>query len=203
MPSAPRDFAPGLHHIWVGATGDESYFVDAEDRITWLRHLVATVRLFGWTCVAFCQMTTHVHLIVDVPDQSLPLGMKRLNLRYSKDFNARHNRRGQLIRRRYGSRRITDGRDLVGAYVYVVANPETAGMCDHPANWHWSSYTTTLGLSGDFPFVDASVVIAEAGGTVETLQRVVDSRERSNWPQRTWPVSDTGRVPLGQVTSAA
>jgi putative transposase len=199
MPSAPRDLAPGLHHIWVGATGNESYFLDGDDRITWLRHLVSTVRLFDWTCVAFCQMTTHVHLVVDVPDESLAVGMKRLNMRYSRNFNDRHNRPGQFIRRRYGSRRIEDGRDLVGVFVYVVANPVTAGICDDAVNWRWSSYTTTVGITSDFPFVDASLVIAEAGGTVERLQRIVNSRERRNWPQRTWPVSDTGRVPSGQV----
>ena len=199
MPSAPRDLAPGLHHIWVGATGHENYFIDAEDRITWLRHLVRTVGVFAWTCVAFCQMTTHVHLVVDVQDQSLALAMKRLNMGYSRDFNDRHDRVGQFIRRRYGSRRIKDGRDLLGAYAYVVANPVTAGICDDPVDWRWSSYPTTLGVSNDFPFVDASIAIAEAGGTAERLQRVVNSRERSRGPQRTWPVSDTGRGSWGQV----
>src|SRR6476469_5513491 len=126
MPSAPRDLAPGLHHIWVSATGPESYFVDGEDRITWVREFVKTLRLHGWTGVAFCQMTTHVHFVVDVPDGSLALGMKRLNLAYSRDFNARHHRAGQFIRRRYGSRRIRDGADLIGVY-YVVSNPVAAG----------------------------------------------------------------------------
>jgi REP element-mobilizing transposase RayT len=183
----------------VGATGNERYFVDGEDRITWLRGLVKTIRIFKWTCIAFCQMTTHVHLVVDVPDDSLPLGMKQLNMGYSRDFNDRHDRVGQFIRRRYGSRRIVEGRDLLGVYAYVVANPVTGGMCDDPVDWRWSSYTTTLGISSDFPFVDASLAIAEAGGTPERLQQVVDSRERGRRPERTWPVSDTGRGPLGQV----
>ncbi len=199
MPSAPRDRAPGIHHVWVGATGNEKYFVDGEDRITWLRGLVRTIRRFHWTCVAFCQMTTHVHLVVDVPDTSLPLGMKQLNLGYSRDFNDRHNRVGQFIRRRYGSRRIVDGTDLLGVYAYVVANPVAGGMCNDPIDWRWSSYTTTLGISSDFPFVDAALVVAEAGGTPARLQQVVDSRERSKRPERTWPVSDTGRGPSGQV----
>jgi len=184
MPSPPRDLAPGIHHIWVSATGNEDYFLDGEDRITWLRQLIRTVRLFSWTCLAFCQMTTHVHFIVDVPDQSLALGMKRLNMSYSRDFNARNGRVGQFIRRRYGSRRVADGADLLGAYAYVISNPVAAGLCPDPADWRWSSYATTLGLSGDFPFVDASVVIAEAGGSAERLRQFVNSRNAQRLAKR-------------------
>ena len=184
MPPAPRDLTPGLHHVWVGATGHEQYFVAAEDRIEWLRYFVKTVRLNGWTCVAFCQMTTHVHFIVDVPDRSLPLGMKSLNMAYSRDFNARHDRVGQFIRRRYGSRRIDDGADLLGVYCYVVWNPVVAGLCFYPADWRWCSYATTLGISRDFPFVDAALAIAEAGGTPERLHQVVDTYGRMQLARR-------------------
>lgn len=176
MPSPPRDLAPGLRHVWVGATGHERYFVDSDDRIAWLRHLAKTLELHGWTCLAFCQMSTHVHLVVEVPDRSLALGMKQLNMAYSRDFNASHDRVGQFVRRRYGSRRIGDGRDLLGAYAYVVANPVFAGLCARPEDWRWSSYATTLGISNDFPLVDARLAIAEAGGNTEALRRVVASR---------------------------
>ena len=144
--------------------------------MTWVRHVVKTSRRHGWTCVAFCEMTTHVHLMVNVPDDSLALGMKRLNMGYSRDFNDRHDRVGQFIRRRYGSRLIEDARDLLGTYAYIVANPVVAGLCFDPADWRWSSYATTLGTRNDFPFVDASIVVAEAGGTVERLRQFVGRR---------------------------
>jgi putative transposase len=176
VPSPPRDLAPGLRHIWVNATGSEHYFVDLDDRIVWLRLLQKALGRYDWTCLAFCQMGTHVHLVVDVPDRSLALGMKELNMAYSRDFNARHGREGQFVRRRYGSRRINDGRDLVGAYAYVVANPVVAGLCGRPEDWRWSSYASTLGISDDFPFVNAALAVAEAGGTRDALQRLVNSR---------------------------
>ena len=28
MPAAPRDYAVGLHHLWVNATGNWPYYVD-------------------------------------------------------------------------------------------------------------------------------------------------------------------------------
>jgi putative transposase len=160
----------------VHATGPERYFVNDEDRMGWIRSLVRVLDAYGWKCLAFCQMGTHIHLLLLVPDTSLPLGMKQLNMGYSRDFNAQHERLGQFIRRRYGSRRVTDGRDLLGTYAYIVLNPVTAGLVPRPEDWRWSSHATALGISNDFPFIDASVVIAEAGGSSEELRRFVDKR---------------------------
>ncbi len=176
MPSPPRDTAPGLRHVWVNATGGERYYVDNDDRIAWVRLLAMVVDRFDWDCVAFCQLSTHVHLIVSVPDTSLPLGMKQLNMAYSKHFNARHDRVGHFVRCRYGCRRIVDGRDLVAAYTYVVLNPVVAGLCPRPEDWRWSSYGTALRISEDFSFVDASLAVAEAGGSTEALRRAVEAR---------------------------
>lgn len=164
--------------MWVNATGHERYFVDNDDRLAWVRLLATVLDRFEWQCVAFCQLSTHVHLILSVPDTSLPLGMKQLNMAYSRDFNARNGRVGQFVRRRYGSRRISDGRDLVATYSYVVLNPVLAGLCPRPEDWRWSSYATTLRISGDFPFVDASLAFAEAGGSIESLRRTVEARAR-------------------------
>lgn len=175
VPPKPRDLSPGIHHVWVNATSHWDYFLDDVDRLDWLRLLVKVCARKRWTPLAFCQMTTHVHVLVDVPDASLGEGMRYLNREYSLDFNARHARAGYLVRRRYGSRRIEGGRDLLGAYAYVVLNPVEAGICSRPGDWRWSSYATTVGLSSDFAFVDASLAVGEAGG-IEGLERVVSGR---------------------------
>ena len=187
MPPPPRDIAPGPRHVWVNATGNERYYIDDDDRIAWVRILMSVLERFAWKCLAFCQLSTHVHLIVDVPDTSLPLGMKQLNMSYSRDFNQRRDRVGQFVRRRYGSRRIVDGRDLVSTYAYVVLNPVLAGMCPRPEDWRWSSYGTTLRISDDFRFVDGSLAVVEAGGSTEALRRIVDARARERLAQSAMP----------------
>ena len=125
-------------------------------------------------------MTTHVHLLVDVPDDSLPLGMEYLNREYSKHFNRRHSRCGHFVRKRYGSRRIKDGRDLLGVYAYVVLNAVREGMCRRAEDWPWSSYATTIGASDGFPFVDARIVLAELGGSVAALELLVEAQAGSH-----------------------
>ena len=193
MPRRPRDASPGFHHVWVNATGDWDYFLDEVDRIDWVRRLVSVLERMAWKCAAFCLMATHVHLLLSVPDESLPIGMRDLNREYSCDFNLRHGRKGTFLRKRFGSRRIEDGADLLGAYSYVVLNPVAEGLCIRPEDWRWSSYRTTLGLASDFPFVDAGVVIAEAGGTPAALRRVVEAAARAR-PNPTRPEPGSGRV---------
>lgn len=180
MATQLRDRSPGIHHIWVNATGNEPYFVDEVDRMTWIRGLVRTTAEHGLSCVGFCQMTTHAHLLLDVPDMSLPAAMQRLNFDYSRRFNVRHDRGGQFVRRRYGSRRIEDAADLLGAFGYVMLNPVKAGMCPRAEDWRWSSLATTLGIAEDFPFVNASIVLAEFGGSVGRLRTFVEAGWRNH-----------------------
>ena len=176
----------------MNATGDWDYFLDELDRVTWVRRLVAMLDRMCWNCAAFCQMSTHVHLLVEVPDTTLSVGMRDLNREYSCDFNLRHGRVGTFVRGRFGSRRIEDAGDLLGTYAYVVNNPRRAGVCRAADEWAWSSYRTTIGLSRDFPFVEAAAVIAEAGGR-EQLRRFVQSRLDSR-PEGTRPEPGSGRV---------
>lgn len=59
---------------------------------------------------------------------------------------------------------------------YIRNNPVMAGLCARPEDWRWSSYATAVGLSADFSFTDASLVVAEAGGTAADLRAVVEAR---------------------------
>lgn len=150
--------------------------MDDLDRMSWIRRLVVVGDRFGWTCVAFCHLTTHVHLLLETRDTSLPLGMKQLNHGYSRYFNERHARRGQFVRRRYCSRRVRTASDLLGVYAYVVLNAVEAGLSPRPEDWRWCSYATTLGLTDDFAFVDAARVLGELDGSRERLRAFVDAR---------------------------
>ncbi|HEY2220208.1 MAG TPA: hypothetical protein VGH35_12755 [Gaiellaceae bacterium] len=164
MPRRPRDIDEGIHHAWVNATGNAPYFEDEADRLTWIRYLVRALDVHRARCLGFCQMTTHVHLLLEVGAGVLPRLMRDLNREYAKEFNSRHERSGVLDRKRYGSRRVSSDSDLLGAYAYVVLNPVRAAKCQRAEDWRWSSYATTVGFDSAFPFVDGTVVGAVAGG---------------------------------------
>jgi REP-associated tyrosine transposase len=161
MPRPHRDLAPGTQHIGVTAAGPANYFRDDVDHMTWTRLFVRTLDRHGWICLANCQLSTHWHALVEVPDDSLARGMHELNSEYGKRFNARHGRVGYLVRDRYWSRRKVTREDVLTAFRYVVRNPVRAGVVKQAEEWFWSSYATTIGLAQSFPFADASIILAE------------------------------------------
>jgi putative transposase len=173
MPRPPRDVSPGIHHVIVGATGPSAYYRDDIDRLMWTRRLVRTLDRFDWGCLSLCQMTTHVHALVDVPDVSLAVGMHYLSSAYGKDFNDRHDRLGSLIRSRYWSKRMTTNDQLLAAFRYIARNPFRARMCRRPEDWHWSSLATSCGLAETFSFIDAAPVLALLGGSTDALLALV------------------------------
>jgi REP element-mobilizing transposase RayT len=169
----PRDTTPGIHHIVVGATGDEVYFLDEPDRWTWTRRFIRTIDRFGWTCIGLCQLTTHVHTLVDIPDESISRGMHYLNSFYGKFFNEKNGRRGNLVRSRYWSKRAADDAQLLAAFRYIARNPVRAGLCARAEDWPWSGLATSCGLAQTFPFVDASVVLATLRATEADAAQVL------------------------------
>jgi len=166
---APRDRSPGIHHVTVGAAGRGPYFQSDIDRLDWVRRLVAVASTFEWTCMSFCQLTTHVHLLLETNDESLPVGMQRLNSGFAQATNVRNEGRGTLQRTRYWSERKSTAEAMLAAFRYIAWNPVEAGLVRHPLDWRWSSFATSCGLDDAFPFVDAGRVVGELGGDRSAL----------------------------------
>lgn len=160
MPAPHRDLAPGIFHVFTHCVwAAPAHFRDEFDYMTFLRHLATTTSKSGWTCVAFCLMPTHYHLIVEVGQGVLPLAMHRLNLGYSCDFNKRHGLRGHAQSGRYGASRIGDDSNLLTVFAYVANNPVKDGLATSARDWQWSSYPGAVDLAEPHSFVDPSLVL--------------------------------------------
>jgi hypothetical protein len=61
--------------------------------------LARTVDLHSWSCLAYCLLDSHLHLIVETPEPNLGIGMKWFKGAYAQEFNYRHDRKGHLLRR--------------------------------------------------------------------------------------------------------
>ena len=160
MPHQPRDTSAGVFHVFTHCVwAAPGHFRDDLDRLEFLRELARATAKTKWKCIAFCLMTTHYHLIVNVEEGVLPKAMHAVNLGYARGFNKRHALRGHVQFRRYGSRRIHDDSDLLNTFKYLAKNPVEAGLCKRPAEWPWSTYAGTLGLSEPHSFVDVAPLL--------------------------------------------
>jgi putative transposase len=168
MPHQRRDLAAGIFHVYTHSVWiAPALFRDDVDRLDFLRRLATVTERVGWTCIGFCLMNTHHHLVVEVQDGMLPVAMHRLNLGYARNFNRRYRLRGHVQFGRYGSTRLRSDSHLLTAYRYVMRNPVEARLCDTPQEWPWSSYAGTVGLATPHSFVDPTAVINCFDGTLE------------------------------------
>jgi len=179
MARAPRDPQPGIYHLTARSVSLMPLFQDDVDRMDFNRQLGNLAKRPKWACLAACLMTTHYHLLVEVQDESLPIGVQQLNSRYAQRFNARHALRGHVFASRYWSRLIESEEHLLTAFRYLARNPVAAGLCDGPADWPWSSYASAVGLRNDYPWCRPHIILAyfgrPAAAAIRRLQTFVEA----------------------------
>lgn len=164
-------------------SGGESVVRDDVDRQALLQRFGRTVLRHRWSCLAYCALDTHFHVVVGTPAPNLGRGMQWLLAPYAKDFNERHERRGNLFHSRFYSKRVRSSEQLVATLVYVYLNPVRAGVVERAELWTWSSYSATIGRSAPPDFLDRRAVLElidphEEVGPMRLELAVREARER-------------------------
>jgi len=162
-----RDVAAGLFHVYSHSVWAAELYRDDRDRIVFLRELARACDKTSWSCLGFCVLGSHYHLLLDVDDGALPVGMHSLNFRHAVVFNVRHGMKGHVLGARYDSVRIQNDEHLLAVSRYVMRNPVEAGLCENPEDWPWSSYAATIGLTEPHSFVNPSRILGCFDGPPE------------------------------------
>jgi REP element-mobilizing transposase RayT len=137
---------PGAVYLVMARAHERvSLFRDDTDREKFLALLATAARQEAWEVHAYCLMSNHYHLLVEIPRGELSHGMHSLNARYSQWFNWRHDRRGHVLEGRFKSVLVQKERYLLELVRYVVLNPVRAGLAARVGDWRWSSYLATAG----------------------------------------------------------
>jgi putative transposase len=177
-----------MYHVASRGNNKETLFFDDEDRRAFLAHLGRVALKHGWIVLAYCQMTTHYHLVLQVPFGGLSAGMRPLNGGFSTRTNRRHGRSRHLFQNRFFSVELETDSHLLEACRYVVLNPVRAGMCASPADWHWSSYRSCAGLEVGPPFLATSAILGLFGTNPRRAEMAYRAFVRDGQAR----VSDTG-----------
>jgi putative transposase len=154
-----EEVAGGIHHAIAKGNAGATIVEDDADRNAFIGRLARTVERSEWSCLAYCLLDSHVHLVVGTPRPNLGSGMQSLLGPYAQNFNQKHDRDGHLFRARFYSRRIQSENHLVSALIYVALNPVRAGIVERPEHWRWSSYAATIGRCRAPDFLDAQAVL--------------------------------------------
>jgi putative transposase len=164
MPRIARRYLPdGFVHVTQRGNRRHDLFLAERDWCHHLELLEDVIRRYHWRCHAFCLMTNHFHLLLEVEREALSEGMRRLNGLYAQYFNRQYRLDGHVFQGRFKSRPVTADRHLLETVRYILRNPIRAALCEHPADWAWSSYCATLSLPSPAAFFDPRHVLALFG----------------------------------------
>lgn len=169
MPRKPRLHFPGaVYHVILRGNSGQDVFFDAADRTRFFLLLQESVERFGSRIHAFCLMTTHTHLAIQVGDIPLARIMQNIGFRYSQFINRKYQRTGHLFQGRYKALLIDADSYLLELIRYIHLNPVRAGMVRFPDEYSWSSHPSYTGESPRPPWLNLDWALAQFAGEAET-----------------------------------
>jgi REP element-mobilizing transposase RayT len=153
----------GIHHVYARGNDRRRIFLGEADRRLYLSILGRVSLRVRWSCLAYCLMDNHVHLLVETRQGNLGLGMQRLQGDYARSFNDRRGGSGHVFQGRFGSTLIESDAQLLMVVRYIARNPAEAGLAHQMLDWRWSSHGVMLGGPGP-PWLDAARLLSHLRG---------------------------------------
>ena len=161
MARLPRLQLPdGIYHVTSRGIQKLPIFRDDDDRESFLEILGVVVAKYAWTCLEFCEMTNHFHLLVQRRRTRIsPRAMRLLNGLYARTFNAKYGLRGHLFESRYGSELVETAEQLHRGGPLHRLQPGGRGPLRRPGGWPWSSIAASLGLQPAPEFLHTEMLL--------------------------------------------
>jgi len=193
---------PGaVYHVNASALDGMALYRDEVDRLRFFDLFAEEIDRCAWTILEYTLMTTHYHLLLRIEKCTLSSGFKRLQSRYARSYNKRHERRGVVWQRRFYDTIIESERHFFEAIRYVALNAPRAGMCERPEDYPWCSYGSAIGVYPPDPLVDERELLSPFGKTRAVARRrlqqyVEEADPRERWRQTLLRgASDAGVTP--------
>lgn len=128
-----------------GNSGQDIFF-DADDRTRFFLLLQQIVERYRCRVHAYCLMTNHLHLALQVGEVPLSRIMQNLGFRYTQYINRKFGRTGHLFQGRYKALLVDADSYLLELIRYIHLNPVRVGLSSSPESYPWSSHSSYLEL---------------------------------------------------------
>jgi len=134
------------YHIMLRGNDGQPIFFSEADRSRMCLLLQEGMERFGHRIEAFCFMSNHIHLAIQVADISISRIIHHLAFRYTRYINRLYKRMGHLFQGRFKSILIDDVIYLKELIRYIHLNPVRAGIVSNPEHYFWSSHRAYIDL---------------------------------------------------------
>ena len=132
------------YHVMLRGNDDQPIFFDEGDKSRLCLLIQQGVERFGHSIEAFCFMSNHIHLAIQVADISISSIMQHLSFRYTRHVNRKYKRKGHLFQGRFKSVLVDDDEYLKELIRYIHLNPVRAKLVSDPRDYSWSSHGAYL-----------------------------------------------------------
>jgi len=159
MARKPRIHYPGaFYHVILRGNGGQDIFFSKNDRTKFYLLLQEGIERFGHRIHAFCLMTNHIHLVIQIGDIPLSKIMQNVTFRYTRYINARKKEFGHLFQGRYKAILIDADTYILELVRYIHNNPVRAKITETADQYTFSSHHAYLGKAS-VPWLATDLVL--------------------------------------------
>ena len=137
----------GFYHVLLRGNSGQEIFFSKEERYRFYLLIQEGISRFNYRVHAFCLMSNHVHLAIQVSDVPLSKIMQNLSFRYTLWINKQQKRMGHLFQGRYKAIIVNHESYLIGLVRYIHLNPVRAGIVKRALDYPWSGHRTYIGVN--------------------------------------------------------
>lgn len=135
----------GFYHVTLRGNHRQPVFFAKADRDRLDDVVAEAIHRLAARIHAYCWMTNHIHLLVQISDAPLGQLVLRIASQYARAVQARLDTTGHLFERRYHAVLVDADAYLMTLVRYIHLNPVRAGLISDPAAYPWSSHRVYLG----------------------------------------------------------
>jgi len=152
-----------IHHIALRGNNGRPLFRTTGDREALERIIGELLTEFAARAHAYCWMTNHLHLVVEVAPEQMEGFQSDLVARYSLHRNGCLSPGVPLFDPPDRAFRVNADAYLLQLIRYVHLNPVRAGLVREAADYPWSGHRTYLGFGGP-PWLSTDLAFRLLGG---------------------------------------
>ena len=139
----------GFYHVTLRGNHRENIFQVDKDRHLLNAIVRHALEKHDARIHAYCWMTNHIHLLIQVGVEPLAAIMRRIASGYARAFQKNRETTGHLFQNRYHSLLVDADSYFLELIRYMHLNPVRAGMVTSPSDYRWSSHHAYCGAPDD------------------------------------------------------
>ncbi|HFQ81919.1 MAG TPA: transposase [Desulfobacterales bacterium] len=171
MARKPRINIPGgIYHVMLRGNGGHDIFWQPQDQCRFLLLVQEGIARFDYRVHAFCLMTNHVHLIIQIGRYPLSKIVHNLSFRYTMFINKQKKQTGHLFQGRYKAFLIDADSYLLELVRYIHNNPVRANIVGAADAFPWSSHRAYSGYD-ELPWLTTMWVLGQFTETADSARQ--------------------------------